>query len=518
MPKAPRPDLPALNLRTASERFRPGVDRLFPLLLIFLCFVLGFSRLRVGIDTTDEGILAYGAERVTQGQLPNRDFASLQPPLSFYTAAIMYKLLGTSLLSLRVLGFGIYIALPLLIYGIARTMIGPALSFAAALPATVLGIPLSHFVPFAPWQGVTASAAAVLLYLWAVRRNSLLCGALAGFMTLTAMLCRHDQGVYVALSILAYTLALKCAVPIVPKGTLARVLGGWGIGIFAGIFPWAVYWGIEGAIPAMFQQLVVYFATTYVKTNGLPFPHFSADVSLARNLVVALFYLPPLAGLLAAIWLWRRFRDGRYGLREAGMTLILVWTELFFCQILGRTDVYHLLISQAPFFILSACLWAMALESGAPKMPFSIAAAVALAGCLILLKPLFLRNEGPLQEAPLARAGVRFERATEMAELVKRVQHDAPPDRSILCLSYQPLLYFLCERRNPTRWNYLWPGDETAADQRTFVAEARHDPPAVVLITDETNLAGFAPIVLNYVHEDFRKTSEFGGISFYLPK
>jgi hypothetical protein len=337
-------------------------------------------------------------------------------------------------------------------------------------------------------------------------------------MTAAAVLSRHDQGFYVALSIVAYTLALKCAGPLVPKATLARVFAWWSAGLVLGFLPWAVYWWIEGALPAMFQQLVVYFVTTYVKTNAVPFPRFSPELPAARNAIVGLFYLPPVVGILAAFWLWRQVRRRLYALREANITFMLVWAGLFYCQVLGRSDNFHLLLTLAPFYILGACLWEAAWSSGVAGASFAVAAAGALAGFLVLTKPVFLRDEGTQEQAPLARAGVRFQGAAGLATFVRRVQEHAPADRSILCLPYQPMLYFLCQRRNPTRWNYLWPGDQTAADHRTLVEEAMHDPPAVVVITDESELGRFAPVVLNYVQADYRKTAEIGHLSIYLPK
>ncbi len=468
---------------------------------------------------TDEGALAYGAERVLQGQLPNRDFASLQPPLSYYTAAVMYKVWGTSLLSLRKLGFGIYLALPLLVYGIARSMLGPALSLAAALPVTVVGIPYFHFVPYAAWQGAAASAAAVFLYLRAVRTGSGAGGGLAaGLMTVAAILSRQDQGLYVTLSIVAYTVALNYAGALVAKAALARVFRWWSAGIVLGLAPCAFYWWLKGAIPAMFQQLVVYFLTTYVKTNAAPFPRFSLEQSAAHEAVVGLFYLPPVVCLLAAFWLWRQFRRRRWGMGEANVTFMLAWAGLFFCQVLGRSDIFHLLLTLIPFFILSACLWGAALESGLPKVPFSVAGAVAVGGFLVLTKTMFLGSVRREPEVPLARAGVHYQSGAGLAAFVKEVQQIAPRDRAILCLPYQPMLYFLCERRNPTRWNYLWRGDQTAADHQTLVTEARRDPPAVVVLDDEAELGRFAPVVLDYVHADYRKTAQLGTLSIYLPK
>jgi hypothetical protein len=178
-------------------------------ILIALGLALALPRFRSGLDLRDEGFLAYGAVRVMEGQIPNRDFVSLQPPSSFYTAAAAFKLLGTSLASLRILGLVIYLTIPILIYAILRRMTSPPIAFAGAIPALILGIPYFNFVPFAVWQGIGTSTAAALFYLWAIdfRRGAL---ALAsGILTGASLLLRQDQAFYVALSVIAYTALLR---------------------------------------------------------------------------------------------------------------------------------------------------------------------------------------------------------------------------------------------------------------------------------------------------------------------
>ena len=105
-----------------------------------------------------------------------------------------------------------------------------------------------------------------------------------------------------------------------------------------------------------------------------------------------------------------------------------------------------------------------------------------------------------------------------VADFVQRLQADVPPDRSMLALPYQPMFYFLCERRNPTRWNYLWPGDQTAHDHQILIAEAKRDPPAAVLITNEPGMAEYAPLILDYVHAEFWPAGKSGELTVYLPR
>ena len=78
------------------------------------------------------------------------------------------------------------------------------------------------------------------------------------------------------------------------------------------------------------------------------------------------------------------------------------------------------------------------------------------------------------------------------------------------------MFYFLAERRNPTRWNYLWPGDETEEDYQTLMAEAERDPPAVVLLSQQNEVASFAPTIIDYVNAHYEQTGSVGDIKIYV--
>jgi hypothetical protein len=145
---------------------------------------------------------------------------------------------------------------------------------------------------------------------------------------------------------------------------------------------------------------------------------------------------------------------------------------------------------------------------------------LALAILLWLCRPLVFQRPLP---APLTldlpRAGVRVPAPENLRDLVQTVQQLAPQDRSILCLPYQPMLYFLCQRHNPTRWNFLWPGDQTTAELLTLVQQARHDPPAAVVLFEETKMQSYASVILDYVRENYRLAGDAEGVvRIYLPK
>ncbi len=510
-------------------------DLLCVVLLISLCLSIGLPRWRSGMDWSDEGFLAYGAVRVMEGQVPNRDFVSLQPPLSFYTAAAMFELFGTSLASLRILGLLIYISIPLLVYGIARNLAKPALSLAAGIPAAVLGIPYFYFVPFAVWQGITATLAAIFLYMQATLGGRRFLALPAGVLTAVSILLRHDQGLYLVISIFTLTWALKHAQgEPVPGATLKRVFVLWLAGASTMILCFGIYWAAEGALAEMFKQLIIFPITTYAKTSALPFHYFSSRLPFSRNGVIALYYLPPIIIIITGIWLVRRRLHRSFCSREAVFTFLVVWSGLFYLQVLTRSDIFHLLMTLSPFFILLACCSGVFLKnldgilgkwaqnrpvSKVPKILVSVLAGVGATYFLWAISAVCLPEMTRFKETlMLERGGVRVENAEATADVVRAVQKYAPPDRSILCLPYQPMFYFLCERRNPTRWNYLWPGDQTASDYEALILQAKNDPPAVVLIMKEQAMSSYAPAILDYVHAEYRRAGDSADLGVYLPQ
>ena len=492
------------------------------LILASVAFAIGLPRYRAGIDWQDEGLLAYGAVRVMEGQVPNRDFVSLQPPFSFYIAAAIFKLFGTSLGSLRILGLSIHVLVPLLIYVVSRNFMSRLLSIVAALPAVVVGMPYFGFVPLAMWQGITASLIATALYIPAVLAQRRWLAFCAGIVTTISVFLRHDQGVYLVISIAVLTIALLYAADLrVAASELKTVFAVWlaGAGIVATVL--AIFWHGEKALPEMFKQLVVFPLTTYAKTSSHPFPKVNAQWPLPLNAITLLYYVPPVVAGVAAVRIIWQVMHGRFLRREAILTFLAAWSALFYCQVLTRSDPVHLLITLPPFFILLAYSWGIFLADFCAREFVKISSSLIVAAAAICLlqtiRPVVLPDVAKMNDAlELPRGGVQIQNGAFVTDLVRKVQSYVPADRSILALPYEPMFYFLCERRNPTRWNYLWPGDQTLDDQAAFVKQAKNDPPALVLLNNEKQIA-YMPAILDYVHREYRHAQDASSLSIYIP-
>jgi hypothetical protein len=483
--------------------------------------ILALPRYCNNIDLGDEGFLAYSAVRVMDGQMPNRDFVSLQPPLSFYTVAAAFKIFGTSLVILRILGVCIYLISILLVYGITKHLTDRILALMAAVLAATIGMPFFNFTPFAVWHGIAASLLTVFFIIKFATANKRLWAFLAGLATVLTILSRHDQGVYLVIAVLIYFLIARIAIN--KKTNVPNLLGFWAIGIAVIIVPLTIYWIITGALPYMFQQLVVFPITTYAKTGSAPFPSFQASLPLYVNISMGLLYLPPLIEVVMAIWLASLALRRRFKTEHAVIMFVLIISILFYCQVLTRSDIFHMLITLPPFFILLS-LAVHALSSAFNKPWFSagvkIVMAFIAASFLLYTKPVFLPSPGnDLKTISLERSRVKTDAAVadSIENIVGMIQKYSGPDDSILCLPYQPMYYFLSERRNPTRWNYIWAGDQTAEDFNQLIEQARAAHPAVVVLFKRERMFRFATPIVDYVNRDYKLLRDDGSAAIYIP-
>jgi hypothetical protein len=51
-----------------------------------------------------------------------------------------------------------------------------------------------------------------------------------------------------------------------------------------------------------------------------------------------------------------------------------------------------------------------------------------------------------------------------------------------------------------------------------LIAQARLDPPAVVLLTGEADMARYAPAIVDYVHTEFERAANLQQYVIYLPR
>jgi hypothetical protein len=160
----------------------------------------------VWVDVVDEGYFLDLADRVQNGALPYRDFATYYTPGIFYLFALVFKLFGTNLLAIRYLMAALRGLSALLLYGLTRRAVPPAWAW---LPFVVIAAGDAWPIepePHPSWPALVASLATMECVARHLETGRVRWLVLAGAGAAMAYLFKQNIGAFAALALAGYVL------------------------------------------------------------------------------------------------------------------------------------------------------------------------------------------------------------------------------------------------------------------------------------------------------------------------
>jgi hypothetical protein len=130
----------------------------------------------------DEGSLAHAAQRVLLGELPHRDFDDVYTGGLAWLNAAAFRVLGTTLWSMRLALFAAFVAWVPIVYYVASRFARPLLAGGVTLLAVVWSVP-NYPAPMPSWYNLflaTAGVACLLRFLERERASWLFAAGVAG--------------------------------------------------------------------------------------------------------------------------------------------------------------------------------------------------------------------------------------------------------------------------------------------------------------------------------------------------
>jgi hypothetical protein len=479
------------------------------------------------LNDPDGGMFIYGATHLlATGAQPQVDLLSSYGPMSFYVRAVSQYLFGQRPISeMAVAWVGYTLGYVLLFNLVRRISASPVLAFFILILALVC-IPRYYkfFVVLMPVLTATVGA----VYIASPHRSQAFwLGATVGL----AVLFRHDFGFYCLIGALAAWWLGSLPGTRVANGSwlmggLIAVVGAWITAVAGPTF----------ALPLLRDLLEV----TVGQGAGLALPHPLRTWTQAwpTTLFLTVYSLPVLVAILL-VALNRRLgqADKALGWMLTLMAGVTLW------QSMHRSDVWHLLQTMAPGFILLGVCWRLyAILIGSPLargvlrgatllwVAVPIAAVAWPAGWIPQysvavvagrlrdgwLTPAALRARIPA-EAPSSAQGAAVLAATRMTTARER----------ILVFPFAPQVYFFAERLMAGDTLLVAPGyfDQPRFEER-IVASLRRDRPKLVMWDTELAFDGLPKrnaifthaTVYRFVTENFQRVGEAGSFALFVDR
>lgn len=465
------------------------------LLFVAAAAISGFTVLRGGAPF-DEGLVLQAGRRVTDGQLPYRDFLWPYGPAQPYLLAATFEALGTSLLSWRIPRVACDAAIATAVFLLARGRSPLPVALLAWLAAAAAMAQPTSANPFPPALvlGLLAILVTVAGRDRGARRGPLVAGLLAGL----AAAWRLDFGIYAGAAAVAAVAAdvrgerLRAGAVLATTAATTTALA---------YIPFLVAVG-----PADLYDALVGTSVRERAHWTLPFPlpwDGAAKDALENAVPLLLVFGLGVAALTCTV---RLRRERRLPPVSAG-ALVLACGSLLY--LLSRPDELHTapLVVSLAVLIPGASAWAAQAGARGRAAAVAMLAVLALVAAdavshrvVALVRPPELATiDVPVADG--AKAPPAEARAIEW--MVATVQRLVPPGgeiytvtrRSDLVRFNQPLVYVLTQRRNPTDRDFgLLARPERQTETIRTLERAR--PRAIVRWTDpisvvrEPNLRG----------------------------
>ena len=477
------------------------------LVALTTAYLLPLTRLLYFIG--DDGTLIYGAQRVSEGAIPGRDFLEVMGPGSFYWLGLFFRMFGTGWQVTRLYLLLTGVATTGLLYVIARKVCHESAAILLWLFALVMGMSIWPAVSH-HWDSNLFAILALWCYLrlektenpvWAVAA-----GSLAGITTCFI----QPKGLFLLLGFAASAVLRRLwlsseASATGPRSKRWQVLwllfGGYAA---VGSAVLGAFWR-AGALRDLFYANVVWPLSTYDTINVVPYGYgmmafavgpslqilgasrpiaglICAGLSFIPFLVIAVLPLVSVGPVFASLF----FRD-RLTRWNPCLAVMLVGASLWLSEI-HRKDVVHL-ASGAPvlLIVLLASIQSISSSQVRNAVMGAIAAGLVVFGILNFVS----RLEG--SHAVETRRGTVMTVVDDQA--LQFLNTSVKEREYIFVYPYSPIYYYLADVRNPTRLSTLLYGYNSPAqfDEVIHSLEEKRVPYVLDSGVSETTVAKWFP-------------------------
>ena len=444
-----------------------------------------------GLSALDEGALQNATVRMLAGEILYRDVNTMLAPGIYYLQAVLYSLAGVRFIVSRAAMIVLNAATAALLYSIAETLMPPVW---AALPAVVYallivwGFPVLTMFNYSPVAMLLMLAVVRLLLVDPERLGAPRLFAV-GLLLGLGITCKQNFG---------FLGAVGAAGTAVLLARRLRALGPLAAGLVIVGLPQLAYYAAHGALSDLVRDTILATLTeqrTYYhhpipdvlagippepETGGFLFRYLPPSIHnyVMENgtllgwkptrsfyrVVIVLSYYVPIAILAGGAFLALLGRDAPRVRRSA--RTVAAFAALLFLALFPNTGWAHLLFVLPLVLVLAA--WLL-FHVGSRLRGCVLLGVALLAGMTIIIERDLCRWYSVPLDTPRGRVLVKPEHAEIMGETIAYIRSVTPPSAEVFVLPYVPIYYFFAERRNPTRYDLVLPGNVGAREEQEII-------------------------------------------------
>ncbi len=507
------------------------------------------------LNLFEQGTVFAGGWQVMNGKTLYKDVFAFYGPLTYLMPVTSGHLVGGGAVRIIALDVAVALVTALVSYWLARRLSGRV--------HLALLVPVAIALMGAAGVRVVLPLASLYVLAEAIHRRSrkliLASGLLAGL----ALMWMQDGGVAVVAAVTAAcilswstrtlrrtTVGRQSASTRRTRGASAAVAWVWHGGVLLACAPFLVAFSREGIVRDWFYYCFIFPNTKYTERSSTGYVMELLNewrgIDPIRYAYKFTFYIGPYIFCLSAASLvlfvalravWCTNGDGRVFVTAA----VAIYSALQLRVLLASLDEAKLASVVAPVlvgtFITAARCWdgtEFQRRQGPHRwlagVLIGIWVAIGLVGLQKQVHNFLHTGTATVQYGRQGLAGVPMANASppessvaDVESLVAFIQAKVRPSESILVLPDQPMLYYLAERNNVARFDYLDPVYIGPDEDRVIAQAVAERQPAMVVLAGSTfagsSLTGpqMAPVTYCVVRAGYRMERHFGPFAVWVP-
>lgn len=409
-----------------------------------------------GIVIYDEGYYAHIAERIINGEVAYKDFFLQFTPGYFYLLAFFYKIFGPSVLIGRILTF-------IFCLGIAFLSLQILDKFKASLKLKILamssvaafGFPLINSMAILAWVSVFLSLFAVLNF---INKKYILLGITLSLILFT----KQNLGIY-------FFIATNICLFFLNSKTKTKALFFTNLTFLLFTVVWISYFFLILNGPDRLIELIN-FSSRYVSIYSFSYPPLSFLTQPTGIFKLLPYYLP----LIFGFFLLKEFLNKKKEINSIYFSTVALIG--FLGTIYPTSDLLHIYPFFGSFLVSSVVLFRQ-------KRYFYWRILVLLligTGFYLTLfreyyryQPAYRYQKFKTEIPRLKNIYVDEPLATDLSNLNLFFLANTKKNDPILCYPFCPMVYFILERENPTRYANYYPGYLTLDQEEEVVRDIK---------------------------------------------
>lgn len=472
------------------------------LIIILAIFVLSFFYNK-GLATGDEGYILHAAQRVHSGELPYKDFNFIYTPGSLFLISAAYSLLDESILSGKLLVVVIATITSLFIYLVtnrfAKNKLISALSVLMYLSWTPSHINFPFPVIFCLFTGTVS----LFIFLKLAENPKKLYYFILGLTVALTFFLKQNFGIVLFFE---YTVLIIIFKQLRKKESIFYFLT-----LLLSLAVFYLYLFFTQSIYNFFSYSNYAFQEYFPRHTVIaPFPY-NASTPIYSLFKLCVYLSPPVFSILAIL----------YGLHtKHKIQFIAISTFVGFYYLVGiypSTDYVHIspllsllglplaILAQVKHFKLNIIIYILFLS-------------IILSGFYTALFKGFYRWGAPIVQQKYYLNHPRMKvwsNSKDFVKLVNYIQNNSAKKDYIYFYFYEPMFYFISDRKNPVKYLDSFLPDEKL--QAEYINSIRNKNTKLVISNSPSSTWSKSPLS-GYILNNYTASSTIGGYTVWMKR